>query len=191
VSVGKHEGSSDLLKGFAVQDVCDEQRDDLSRNKWVPGLGDHHVFEHATQLIPVKPRATRARANARLPGLTGIRSVTSWQLRDGRGIAHPDRLALRAISVSLNGMKITVELPDDLVLRPDPGREALEALAIEGYRSAALTHYEASRLLHMSRFEFDALLKTRHIEDHAYDVEDLARDLATLDRLEADRRSRP
>lgn len=87
-------------------------------------------------------------------------------------------------------MKITVELPDDLVLRPDPGREALEAVAIAGYRSAALAHQEASRLLHLSRFEFDALLKTRHIEDYAYDVEDLAQDLETLERLEADCRSR-
>lgn len=108
--------------------------------------------------------------------------MTSWQLRDGRGIGHPDRLALQVISVFLKGMKITVELPDDLALRPDPGREALEALAIEGYRSAALTHYQARRLLQMSRFDFDALLKTRHVEDHAYDVEDLARDLATLER---------
>lgn len=81
-------------------------------------------------------------------------------------------------------MKITVALPDDVALRPNPGREALEALAIEGYRSAALTHYQASQLLHMSRFEFDAFLKTRHIEDHAYDVEDLGQDLATLEQLE-------
>jgi hypothetical protein len=29
-------------------------------------------------------------------------------------------------------MRITVELPDDIARRPDPGREALEALAIEG-----------------------------------------------------------
>ncbi|HEY3159012.1 MAG TPA: hypothetical protein VGJ78_08645 [Vicinamibacterales bacterium] len=50
-------------------------------------------------------------------------------------------------------MKITVELPDDVAQRPDPGRQALEALAIEGYRSGALTHYEASRLLQLSRLE--------------------------------------
>ncbi len=82
-------------------------------------------------------------------------------------------------------MKITVEPPDDVAQRPDPGREALEALAIEGYRSGVLTHYQASQLLRTSRFEFDALLKTRHIEDHAYDVEDLEQDLATLEHLEA------
>ena len=82
-------------------------------------------------------------------------------------------------------MKITVELPDDVANRPDPGRQALEALAIEGYRSSALTHYEASQLLQLSRFEFDALLKRSNVDDHAYDVEDLEQDLETLDRLEA------
>jgi predicted HTH domain antitoxin len=82
-------------------------------------------------------------------------------------------------------MKITVELPDDVAQRPDPGREALEALALEGYRSGALSHYQASQFLRMSRLEFDGLLKTRRIEAHAYDVDDLEQDLATLDRLEA------
>ncbi len=43
-------------------------------------------------------------------------------------------------------MKITVELPDDLAQHADPGREALEMLAIEGYRSGALSHYQASVL---------------------------------------------
>ena len=82
-------------------------------------------------------------------------------------------------------MKLTVELPDDVARRPDPGREALEALAIEGYRCGALTHYEASRLLQLSRFEFDAFLKARNIYDHAYDVEDFDQDLETLRELEA------
>jgi predicted HTH domain antitoxin len=82
-------------------------------------------------------------------------------------------------------MKITVELPDDVAHRPDPGREALEALAIEGYRSGALTHYEASQLLHFLRFEFDAFLKARNIYDHAYDLQEFEQDLETLRDLEA------
>ncbi|MBI4486885.1 MAG: UPF0175 family protein [Acidobacteria bacterium] len=85
-------------------------------------------------------------------------------------------------------MKITVELPDDVARRPEPGREALEALAIEGYRSGALTHYEASQLLGFSRFEFDGFLKARNIYDHAYDIEDFEHDLETLCRLEASSR---
>jgi predicted HTH domain antitoxin len=82
-------------------------------------------------------------------------------------------------------MKITVDLPDNVAQRPNPGREALEALAIEGYRSGALTHYEASQLLQLSRLEFDTFLKSRHIDDHAYDVNDLELDIETLERLEA------
>jgi predicted HTH domain antitoxin len=81
-------------------------------------------------------------------------------------------------------VKITVELPDDVARRPDPGRQALEALALEGYRSGALTHYEASQLLQLSRFEFHALLKQRNVYDHAYDIEDFEQDLETLKRLE-------
>jgi hypothetical protein len=30
-------------------------------------------------------------------------------------------------------MQITVELPEDIARHPDPGREALQALVIEGY----------------------------------------------------------
>ena len=82
-------------------------------------------------------------------------------------------------------MKITVELPDDVARRPDPGRQALEALAIEGYRSGVLAHYEASQLLQLSRLQFDALLKHRNVDEHAYDVDDLEQDLETLQRLEA------
>ncbi len=82
-------------------------------------------------------------------------------------------------------MQITVELPDDIARHPDPGREALEALAIEGYRSEKLTHYQAAQLLGLTRFEFDGFLKDRQIYDHAYSIEDLERELADLDKLRA------
>ena len=82
-------------------------------------------------------------------------------------------------------MLITVELPDDIAVHADPGREALEALAIEGYRSGALTHYQSGQLLGMTRFEFDGFLKAHSIYDHAYGIEDLEQDLQTLQRLEA------
>jgi predicted HTH domain antitoxin len=81
-------------------------------------------------------------------------------------------------------MQITVDLPDDIAGHADPGREALEALAIEGYRSGTLTHYQASQLLGMARFEFDGFLKSRQIYDHAYDAEDFEQDLAVLRQLE-------
>ena len=82
-------------------------------------------------------------------------------------------------------MQITVQLPDDLVQHSNPGREALESLAIEGYRAGTLSHFQASQVLGMSRFEFDGFLKERHIDDHAYDVEDLEEDRKTLRELQA------
>ncbi len=80
-------------------------------------------------------------------------------------------------------MEITVQLPDDLAQHPNPGREALEALAIEGYRAGALSHFQASQLLGLSRFEFDGFLKERHIDNHAYDLEDLEEDRDTFQQL--------
>lgn len=80
-------------------------------------------------------------------------------------------------------MEITVHLPDDLASHPDPGREALEALVIEGYRAGQLSHYQASQLLGFSRFEFEGFLKAHKIEDHAYGVEELEQDRATVRQL--------
>jgi predicted HTH domain antitoxin len=82
-------------------------------------------------------------------------------------------------------MQITVELPDDITWRPDPGREALEALAVEGYRSGALSNHRAGQLLRMSRFEFDDFLTERKIYEHAYSIDDLEQDLEDLETLRA------
>jgi predicted HTH domain antitoxin len=82
-------------------------------------------------------------------------------------------------------MQITVDLPDDLAQHPNAGREALEALVIEGYRSGKFSHYQASQLLGMPRFQFDGFLKARNIYDQAYDLEDLEQDQKTLQQLQA------
>jgi predicted HTH domain antitoxin len=82
-------------------------------------------------------------------------------------------------------MEITVHLPDDLATHPNPGREALEALAIEGYRAGTLSHHQAAQVLGMDRFEFDRFLKERQILEHAYDVDDLEHDDETLRHLQA------
>ncbi len=81
-------------------------------------------------------------------------------------------------------MEITVKLPDDLAQHPNAGREALEALVIEGYCSGKLSHYQASQLLGLSRFQFDGFLKLQNIYDHAYNVEDLKQDEETFRRLQ-------
>jgi predicted HTH domain antitoxin len=86
-------------------------------------------------------------------------------------------------------MRVTVEISDELIQQPDPGRAALEALAIEAYRSEALSAFEASRLLGLSRFEFEAFLKKHQIMDHAYGVDDWACDLVTVSKNQAARKS--
>jgi predicted HTH domain antitoxin len=78
-------------------------------------------------------------------------------------------------------MQITVDLPKDIAQRPDPAREALEALAIEGYRSGALTSFETRRLLGFeTRHELDGFLKAHNVWAHAYSIEDFERDCETL-----------
>jgi len=82
-------------------------------------------------------------------------------------------------------MRITVERPNDLTQRPDPGREAVEALALAGYCSGKLTSFQAGRLPGFtSRFEFEAFLKASNIFEHALSVGDLAEDLETLRKLD-------
>jgi predicted HTH domain antitoxin len=82
-------------------------------------------------------------------------------------------------------MEITVHLPDDVAQHANPGREALEALVIEGYRAGTLSHYQAGQLLGVSRLDFDTFLKDRKIEEHAYGLEDLEQDRATMRQLQA------
>jgi predicted HTH domain antitoxin len=81
-------------------------------------------------------------------------------------------------------MRITIELADDIARHADPAREALEALAIEGYRSGVLSSYQARTLLGLTRFEFDGFLKDRNVWEHAYSREDLERDRETLTLLD-------
>lgn len=80
-------------------------------------------------------------------------------------------------------MQITVELPDDLAQRPDPARAALEAMAIEGYRSGALSAYQTRLLLGFeTRYELDGFLKEHQIWERAYSVEDLEKDAEAFER---------
>jgi hypothetical protein len=81
-------------------------------------------------------------------------------------------------------MEITVQLPDDLAMYPNPARAALEAFAIEGYRSGALSAYQIRLLLAFeTREELDGFLKDHQVWDHSYSVEDLESDAAGFDRL--------
>jgi predicted HTH domain antitoxin len=83
----------------------------------------------------------------------------------------------------LRYMQITVQLPDDLASHSDPAREALEAMAIEGYRSGALSAYETRVLLGLeTREQLDEFLKQRQIWEHAYSTEDMKNDAAGFTR---------
>ncbi len=78
-------------------------------------------------------------------------------------------------------MQVTVELPDDLATHAQPAREALEAFAIAGYRSGALSPYQTRQLLGFeTRYQFDSFLKEHQVWDHAYSVEDFESDIAGL-----------
>jgi predicted HTH domain antitoxin len=80
-------------------------------------------------------------------------------------------------------MQVTLDLPDDISAAleghwPDLPRQALEALAVEAYRTGALTESQVRRLLRLdTRFAVHALLKN-HGVPLRYTEADLEDDLA-------------
>lgn len=65
-------------------------------------------------------------------------------------------------------MEITFRIPDDVAQRlsaagRDMSRRALEALALEGYREQALTLYQVSEMLGLSRVEAEDFLGRHHV----------------------------
>ena len=66
-------------------------------------------------------------------------------------------------------MQVTLNLPDDISEAlagrwPDLSKQALEALAVEGYRIGALTENQVRRLLNLeSRFQVHAILKEHRV----------------------------
>jgi predicted HTH domain antitoxin len=80
-------------------------------------------------------------------------------------------------------MTLTIELPNDLAKHDDPTREALEALAVEAYRTEAMTRHEAAKFLGAGRLEFQEILKRHGVSKGSYGVEELLEDVATMDQL--------
>jgi len=66
-------------------------------------------------------------------------------------------------------MQVTIQVPADILAAlaeqwDDVPRRSLEAIAVEGYRSGALTETQVRRLLELdTRFEVHALLKEHHV----------------------------
>ena len=91
-------------------------------------------------------------------------------------------------------MQITIELPDDIAVRleskwKDLPRAALESLALEAYRSRALTAVQLRRLLVFeTRMQVDAFGKEHEVFD--YSAADFEQDRETLRELRI-REARP
>lgn len=81
-------------------------------------------------------------------------------------------------------MEVTFNIPEDLAQRliaagNGPARAALEAIALEGYRSDALTEHEVCILLGLdSRLEVHDFLKEHGVYLH-YGEEEIAQDAAS------------
>lgn len=85
-------------------------------------------------------------------------------------------------------MDVTVRIPDEIAVRlstagGDQSRRALEALALEEYRSDRLSKAELRALLGSeTRYELDGFLKAHEIFED-YRIEDFEREQATLRKL--------
>jgi len=85
-------------------------------------------------------------------------------------------------------MKITVRIPDDLASRMsasggDLSRRALEALALDEFKSGRITKPELRRLLGFgTRYRLDGFLKSHDVYED-YTVEDFERDRDALKQL--------
>jgi predicted HTH domain antitoxin len=93
-------------------------------------------------------------------------------------------------------MQVTFSIPDDLAPQiisegKDPARAALEALALEGYRSEQISEAEIRQLLGFeTRMEVHAFLKEHGAFLH-YSLEDAAKDRESALQARAKRQQTP
>jgi hypothetical protein len=85
-------------------------------------------------------------------------------------------------------VEITINIPDELARQitpegSDPSRVALEALALEGYRTERLSESAVRQMLgFQTRIEVHAFLKQHGVYLH-YNIADLEQDQATAEKL--------
>ena len=85
-------------------------------------------------------------------------------------------------------MELTVQIPDELASRmsasgADLSRRALEALALEEFKSGRITKPELRRLLgYGTRYQLDGFLKAHEVYED-YTLQDLEQELEGLRRL--------
>ena len=86
-------------------------------------------------------------------------------------------------------MDVQVQIPDDVARvlqsgQPDLSRAALEALALEGYRSERISEAQVRRMLGFrTRMQVHAFLKAHNVYLN-YSTDELEKDLDSLKRLE-------
>ena len=90
-------------------------------------------------------------------------------------------------------MSVTIELPEEIEQQLETEwknlpRRALEALAVEGYRTGALSRGQVGQILDMNFWETEAFLKEHEAYLH-YSLEDLERDRLTHEQLFSKRSS--
>src|SRR5919106_393542 len=92
------------------------------------------------------------------------------------------KIRTRSVYQGESHMRVTIELPEDVshALQErwnDVSRRTLQAIALEGYRSGALTESQVRRLLGFeTRMDVHAFLKQAGVALH-YDVADVEADL--------------
>ena len=85
-------------------------------------------------------------------------------------------------------MELTIQIPDELASRmstsgAELSRRALEALALEEFKSGRITKPELRRLLGFgTRYQLDGFLKAHDVHEE-YTMEDLERDCDALKQL--------
>ncbi len=82
-------------------------------------------------------------------------------------------------------MSVTIDLPEEIAQQlqarwGDLERRALEALAIEGYRSEALSLGQVAEMLGLSVWDTEIFLKQRKV-DLLYTLENLNEDVAAIE----------
>jgi hypothetical protein len=112
------------------------------------------------------------------------------ELRLNRAAIHGKipRTRARKTCVILSFVKIALNIPDELVRKiasegGDPARVAIEALALDGYRTERLSESDVRQMLGFeTRMEVHAFLKQHGVYLH-YDIADLEQDRKTAERL--------
>jgi hypothetical protein len=92
-------------------------------------------------------------------------------------------------------MEVTLNIPDELAAQiisegKDPSRTALEALALEGYRTEQMSEAEIRQLGFETRMEVHAFLKEHGAFLH-YSLADAAKDRETALRVRVQRQQIP